>query len=150
MPPVFTTLVEVLDSSGVVVLSTAGTQTTSGYEHITWTRPGRPKRRLVEQSAYVDGEVETASVLDATRLLWHVRVVGTSYADLDAKYDALVAAAESGPGMAFRITIAGVARLWKCTGDPNITPRESDTRDNDARRWSFREEVIVDWPVTPN
>lgn len=150
MPPVFTTLVEILDPAGTVLLSTSGAQTSSGYEHITWTRPGRPKRRLVEQSAYVDGEVETTSVLDVTRLLWHVRIVGTSYADLEAKYDALVGAVEAGPGMGFRITIAGSVREWVCTGDPNITPRETDTRDNDARRWSFREEHVVDWPVIPN
>jgi hypothetical protein len=98
--PVFTTLYEVLDPDGTtVLLSTAGTQTSSGYETITWKRPGRPKRRLVEQGAYVAGEVETVSVLDVDRLQWHVRVVGSSYADLESKYNALVAACEAGvPG----------------------------------------------------
>lgn len=149
MPAVFTTLWEVLDIGGGTLLSTAGTETTSGYEVITWSRPGRPKRRLVEQSAYVDGEVETASVLDVDRLRWEVRVRGTSYADLQAKYDALVAAVEHGPGMGFRVTIAGTARVWECTGDPNITQRTTG-RDGDALRWGFREEVVIDWPVIPN
>jgi hypothetical protein len=145
----FTTLYEVLAPGGGVVLSTPGTQTTSGYETITWTRPGRPKRRLVEQAAYVDGEVETVSVLDATRLQWHVRIHGSSYADLEDLYDNLVDAVEQGPGMAFRVTIAGHARLWVCTGDPNLTVRTTD-QDGDVLRWSFREEWVVDWPITPS
>jgi hypothetical protein len=146
--PAFTTLYEVLAPTGSVLLSTAGTQTTSGYETITWKRPGRPKRRLVEQGAYVDGEVETVSVLDVDRAQWHVRVVGTSYADLEAKYNALVTACESGPGMAFRVTIAGSVRTYVATGNPNITAR-TEGRDGDAMRWSFREEWVVDWPITP-
>jgi hypothetical protein len=148
--PAFTTLYEVLDPDGTtVLLSTAGTATSSGYETITWTRPGRPKRRLVEQGAYVAGEVETVSVLDATRLQWHVRVVGSSYADLESKWTALVAACESGPGMGFRVTIAGSARTWVATGDPNITAR-TEGRDGDALRWGFREEWVIDWPITPS
>jgi hypothetical protein len=147
--PVFTTLYEVLDPDGTtVLLSTAGTQTSSGYETITWKRPGRPKRRLVEQGAYVAGEVETVSVLDVDRLQWHVRVVGSSYADLESKYNALVAACEAGPGMGFRVTIAGSARTWTATGDPNITVR-AEGRDGDALRWNLREEWVVDWPVIP-
>jgi hypothetical protein len=147
--PVFTTLYEVLDPDGTtVLLSTAGTQTSSGYETITWKRPGRPKRRLVEQGAYVAGEVETVSVLDVDRLQWHVRVVGSSYADLESKYNALVAACEAGPGMGFRVTIAGSARTWTATGDPNITAR-AEGRDGDALRWNLREEWVVDWPVIP-
>lgn len=149
MPAAFTTLYEVLAPGGGVLLSTPGTQTSSGYETVTWTRPGRPKRRLVEQGAYVDGEVETVSVLDATRLQWHVRIVGTSYADLEAKYDALVAACEAGPGMAFRVTIAGHDRTYVATGDPNITPR-TEGRDGDALRWGLREEWVIDWPITPS
>jgi hypothetical protein len=147
--PAFTTLFEVLAPGGGVRLSTPGTQTTSGYETITWTRPGRPRRRLVEQGAYVDGEVETVSVLDATRLVWPVRVTGTSYADLEDRYDALVEACEMGPGGAFRVTIAGNPRLWVITGNPNILPRTED-RTGDALRWSFREEVNVDWPIIPS
>lgn len=148
--PVFTTLYEVLAADGTtVLLSTAGTQTTSGYETITWTRPGRPKRRLVEQGAYVDGEVETVSVLDATRLQWHVRIVGTSWADLEAKYNALVSAVEHGPGMGFRVTIASSARTYVCTGSPNLSVR-TEGRDGDALRWGFREEWVVDWPITPS
>jgi hypothetical protein len=147
--PVFTTLYEVLELDGTtVLLSTAGTQTSSGYETITWKRPGRPKRRLVEQGAYVAGEVETVSVLDVDRLQWHVRVVGSSYADLESKYNALVAACEAGPGMGFRVTIAGSARTWTATGDPNITVR-AEGRDGDALRWNLREEWVVDWPVIP-
>lgn len=144
--PVFTETVEILNAAGTVQLTTA---TATSYEHITWKRPGRPKRRVVEQGAHNDGEVELQSVLDVERLTWEVRIVGTSYADLQTKYDALVAAVESGPGMQVRVTIAGTARTWQCTGDPNITPR-TDGRDGDALRWGFREELIVDWPVNPS
>lgn len=147
--PVFTTLYEVLSADGDVLLSTAGTSTPSGYETITWVRPARSRRRLVEQGAYVKGEVETVSVLDTSRLAWEVRVRGTTYADLQAKYDALVEAVEGGPGMAFRVTVAGVPRTWTAYGSPNVTPR-STGREGDALRWSFVEEWSVDWPVDPD
>jgi hypothetical protein len=147
VPPVFTTLYEVLSPAGEVLLSSTGDQTQT-YETITWRRPGRPKRRLVEQGAYVDAEVETVSVLDVARVQWEVRIKAVSYAALEAAYNALVDAVEAGPGMGFRVTIAGQARTYHCTGSANIDARATG-RDGDALRWSFREEYVIDWPCHP-
>jgi hypothetical protein len=144
---VFSTLFEVLNPGGTVLLSTSGAAGAT-YETITWKRPGRPKRRIVEQGPYVAGEVEIVSVLDVDRLRWEVRIVAASYAALQNAYDTLVDAVEAGPDAQFRVTIAGVVRTWRLTGSPNISER-TEGRDGDAMRWGFREELVVDWPCNP-
>jgi hypothetical protein len=131
---IITAAVALKSSAGSTVLSLATQIAPGGYQLVTYARPGRSRRRRVQQGDFNPGEVELSSVLDVTTLGLTVRVVGTSLSNLETLYDALVAAAEQGPGGQVAVTLGATTRTWHATGSPNIT--SSSGRDADImRRW---------------
>jgi hypothetical protein len=134
-------------AAGSTVLTLTTTLAPGGYQLVTWTRPARQRRRRVQQGDFNPGEVELSSTLDVSQATLGVRIVGTSLSDVESRYDALVAAAEQGPGGLIVVTFGATSRTWHATGSPNIT--STGGRDADILRWTFREDVTLAWPVDP-
>lgn len=119
----------------------------AGYEPATGPAVNRKRRRQVAQGSFNPGEVELSSVLDTGQLRLVVLITGTTWADSQNLYDALVAAAEQGPGGLVDVTYNTTTRTWTCTGSPDI--EEEGSRQADVLRWSFKRLVTLTWPVHP-
>lgn len=141
--PSIPTAIALKTAAGATLLTIPST----GYEAITWANPSRSRRRVVLQGQHTPGEVELSSVLDTATLTFGVRIVGSTWSQVQTREDALIAAVEQDPGWLITVTLGGVTRTWEATGAGNLTFQAD--READALRWSNKENVTITVPANP-
>lgn len=99
------------DSAGTLVLDLL---TANGYE-LVWDGvniDGRVWRRLTASSPFIDGNQEVSSVLDSRTAEVTVRLVGSTWAAVQALYVALLAAVEAASWL-LEVEIDGVSEVYR-------------------------------------